>query len=87
MLGICSLSVLESCIRHCLCLFLCMAVRQCYGMRRRDLIRAVQMDNIRGLLGIRRMYRVSNARVRKLCRVRKGLDQRFSTRGKFTPRG
>ena len=30
-------SVLESCMRHCLCLFLCMAVRQCYGKRRRDL--------------------------------------------------
>ena len=36
-LWICSLSVLESCIRHCLYLFLCMAVRQCYGRRRRDL--------------------------------------------------
>ena len=37
MLGICSFSVLESCMKHCLCLFLCMAVRQCYGRRRRDL--------------------------------------------------
>ena len=25
------------CIKHCLYLFLCMAVRQCYGRRRRDL--------------------------------------------------
>ena len=31
MLGICSLSVQKSCIKHCLCLFLCMAVRQYYG--------------------------------------------------------
>ena len=37
MLGIYTLSVLESCMRHCLCLFLCMVVRQCYGKRRRDL--------------------------------------------------
>ena len=29
------LIVLESYMKHCLCLFLCMAVRQCYG--RRDL--------------------------------------------------
>ena len=29
--------LLESCMRHCLCLFLCMAVKQCYGGRRRDL--------------------------------------------------
>ena len=28
---------LEPCMRHCLCLFLCMAVRECYGKRRRDL--------------------------------------------------
>ena len=37
MLGICSLSVLESCMTHCLCLLLCMAVRPSYGNRRRDL--------------------------------------------------
>ena len=33
--------------------------------------RAVQMDNRRGLLGIRRIDRVPNAGVRKLCRVTK----------------
>ena len=37
MIGLCSLSVLGSCIKHCLSLFLCMAVRQSYGWRRRDL--------------------------------------------------
>ena len=35
------------------------------------------MDNLRGLLGIRRMDRVLNARKRELCRVRKGLDERI----------
>ena len=34
---ICSLSVLESCMKHCLYVFLCMAVRKCYGKKRRDL--------------------------------------------------
>ena len=33
-----------------------MTVRQSYGKRKRDLeLGAVQMDNLRGLLGIRRM--------------------------------
>ena len=36
-LRICSLSVLESCKKHCLHLFLCMAVKQCYRRRRKDL--------------------------------------------------
>ena len=36
MLGICSLSMLEPCMKHYLCLSLCMAVRQCYEKRRRD---------------------------------------------------
>ena len=37
MLGIYRFSVLESYMKHSLYLFLCMAVRQCYGRRRRDL--------------------------------------------------
>ena len=31
----------------------------------------------RGLLGIRRMNWVSNARIRELCGVKKGLDDRI----------
>ena len=42
-----------------------MAVRQCYGKKRRV------------LLGIRRMDRVLNAWKRELCGVRKGLDERI----------
>ena len=38
-------------------------------------VRAVQMDNLRRLLGIRRIDRVPNARIKELCRVRKGLDK------------
>ena len=35
------------------------------------------MDNLRLLLGIRRMDRVPNARIREMCGVRKGLDERI----------
>ena len=35
------------------------------------------MDNLRGLLGIRRMDRVPNTRIRELCGVKKGLDERI----------
>ena len=38
---------------------------------------AVQMDNLRGLLVIKRMYRVPKARIRELCGVRKCLDERI----------
>ena len=40
-------------------------------------IRAVQMDNLRGLLGIRRMDRVPNAGIRNLCGMMKGVDKRI----------
>ena len=35
------------------------------------------MDNLRGLLGIRRMDRAPNAWIRQLCGVKKGLDERI----------
>ena len=40
-------------------------------------IRPVQMDNLRGLLGVRRMDKVLIARIRELCGVKKGLDERI----------
>ena len=43
----------------------------------RSRIRDVEMDNLRDFLGIRMMNRVPNARVRELCGVRKGLDERI----------
>ena len=39
-------------------------------------IRGAQMDNLRGLLGIRKKDKVSNAQIMELCRVKKGLDER-----------
>ena len=35
------------------------------------------MENLIGLLGIRRMDRVPNAERRELCRVKKGVDERI----------
>ena len=43
--------------------------------KERSRIRAVQMDNLRGLLGIRSIDRVPNARIRELCGVTKGIDE------------
>ena len=36
---------------------------------------AVQMDNLRSLLGSKRTDRVLNVQIRELCGVRKGLDE------------
>ena len=44
--------------------------------KERSRVRAVPMDNLRRLLGIRRMDRALNAWIRELCRVKKGLDER-----------
>ena len=35
------------------------------------------MDNLRGMLGIRRMDRVLNAWIRKLCGMTNGVDERI----------
>ena len=43
---------------------------------KRSRIRAVQIDIIRSLLGIRRNDRVPNERIREMCRMAKGGDER-----------
>ena len=45
--------------------------------KKRSRIRVVQMDSLRGLLGISRMDRVPNARIRELWGVTKGVDERI----------
>ena len=45
--------------------------------KERSRIRAVQMDSLKGLLGIRRVDKVPNARIRELCGVTKGVDERI----------
>ena len=47
-----------------------MAMKQCYGN-----IRAVQMEKRRGLLGIKRMDRAPNARIREFCGVTKEVNE------------
>ena len=39
--------------------------------------KAVQMDNLRGLVGIRKMDKVSNVRLRELYEVTKGVNERI----------
>ena len=46
--------------------------------KERSRIRYVQMDYLRGLLGIRRMDKVLNARITGLCGVTEGLMKVFS---------
>ena len=49
-----------------------------YGREKeRSRIWAVQMDNLRGLLGIRRIDKVSNARIRQLCGATKDVDEKI----------
>ena len=38
-------------------------------------IRAVQMNNLRGLLGVRRVYRKLNTWIQKLCGVMEWVDE------------
>ena len=39
------------------------------------IFRTVKLDNLRGLLGIRRMHKVPNSWIRQLCRVTKSVDE------------
>ena len=48
-----------------------------YIERERSRIMVVQMDSVKGLLGIRRIGRVPNTRIRELCEVTKGVTKLF----------
>ena len=54
-----------------------MAVRLLWKEKERSRIRTVEMDNLRGLLGIKRIDRVPNEWISELCRVMKGVDERI----------
>ena len=59
-----------------------MEVRLCYGWSsKKSRIRAVHMDNLRGLLCIRNINRILNAEVRKLSGVKKGVGERNDESG------
>ena len=59
---------------HCQFLFLHMII---WREKERSRIRDVQMDNLRGLLGIIRIDKVLNAWIRQLCGVTKGVDKKM----------
>ena len=46
------------------------SVTMLWRKKERSRVRAVEMDDLRGLLGIRRTDRVPNARKREVCEVR-----------------
>ena len=76
MLGICSLSVI---VLHETLLVPVLMYGSETMLWKEEIsrIRAVQVDNLRGLLGIRRMDKVPNARIRELCGVTKGVDEKI----------
>ena len=77
MLGICSLSVPVLHETLLVPVFMFDNETMLWKEKERSRVRAVQMDNLRGLLGIRRMDRVPNAWISELCRMKKGLDERI----------
>ena len=69
---------LESCMSHCWCSILTYdSEKMICREKERSRIRAVQMDNLRGLLGIRRINKVPNAWIRQMCGVTKGVDEKI----------
>ena len=75
MLGICSLSMLVLYETLFVPVLTYGSETMLWREKARSRLRAVQMENLRELRGIRRMDRVQNSRIRKLCGVRKGLDE------------
>ena len=45
--------------------------------KERSRIRAVQMDNLSGMLGIRRIDKVPKSRIRQLCRATKDVNEKI----------
>ena len=66
MLGICSLSVLVLHETVLVPILLYVSETMLWKEKEGPRVRAIQMDNLRGLLGIRRMDRVPNAWIREL---------------------
>ena len=62
--------MLGICMKHC-------SEMMVWKEKERPRIKAVQMDNLRALLGIRIMDKVPNAQIRELCGVTKGVDERI----------
>ena len=65
--------MLEICMKHCLYLFLCMAML--WKEKEKSRIRAVQMENLRGVLSIKRMDRAPNLQICELYGAMKRVDE------------
>ena len=65
--------MLDSCIKHCLYLY--GSETMLWEEKDRSRIKAIQMDSLRGLLGIRMMDKAPNARIRESCGMTKGIDE------------
>jgi hypothetical protein len=44
----------------------------------RSRVQAVQMDNLRSVLGVRRIDKMRNERIRELCGVERGMNERIN---------
>ena len=49
-----------------------------WNSKYRSKVQAVQMDNLRGVLGVRRIDKMRNERIRELCGVKKGVNERIN---------
>src|SRR5678815_1535115 len=49
-----------------------------WNKRYRSKVQCVQMENLRGMLGVRRIDKMSNERIRELCGVKKGINERIN---------
>src|SRR5678815_2451677 len=65
-------------MRVCCYLCYCIVVRLSSGIRSIDLKFCVQMDNLKGMLGVRRIDKMRNERIRELCGVNKGVNERIN---------
>src|SRR5678815_4290715 len=49
-----------------------------WNKRYRSKVQCVQMDNLMGMLGVRRIDKIRNERMRVLCGVKKGVNERIN---------
>ena len=66
-----------SCITLLMPVFMYGSETMIWKEEERSRIRAVQTNNLSGVLGIRRMDKIPNAQIRELCGVSKWVDERI----------
>src|SRR5678816_3422023 len=49
-----------------------------WNKKYRSKVQSVQMDNLRGMLGVRRIDKMRNESIRELCGVKKGVNERIN---------